>query len=323
MEISIIGPGAVGTLLGGLLRMKGHGVTLLGRRPAAPPGRNFRIILPSQWLLVEGVQEKDQADHAEKPDAFLFTLGRHHLHAFRRPDFLHLIGKGDAPVVMFNCDSTEPERLAVPAERLRFGLTLMHAVKLQDGEVELPTASPAIIAERSPVIDNCIKQLGGFGFQFMAVDDATPYMDSFFITQLLYLPVAMCNLTLPVFLASPEGRELALSILREGFLTMERLGRPLARLPMMDPRDLAARIEKKPASFESGRDRPDRSYNSVLQSYLRGKPTEAAQLNRKAVEMASATGLHLAWNWRVFQKAGRVASLGFYRDPAELLKALV
>jgi hypothetical protein len=27
-------------------------------------------------------------------------------------------------------------------------------------------------------------------------------------------------------------------------------------------------------------------------------------------------------NWRLFQKAGRAASVGYYRDPAELFEAL-
>jgi hypothetical protein len=41
------------------------------------------------------------------------------------------------------------------------------------------------------------------------------------------------------------------------------------------------------------------------------------------VEIASSAGLHLTWNWRIMQKASRITSLGFYRDPPELLKALV
>jgi hypothetical protein len=40
------------------------------------------------------------------------------------------------------------------------------------------------------------------------------------------------------------------------------------------------------------------------------------------VELASAAGLSLTWNWRLFQKAGRVTSVGFFRDPAELARAI-
>ena len=68
---------------------------------------------------------------------------------------------------------------------------------------------------------------------------------------------------------------------------------------------------------------PERGYNSILQSYLKGRPIEAAQLNKRVVEIASSKGLHLTWNWRLLQKASRVASMGFYREPADLLRSLV
>ena len=133
----------------------------------------------------------------------------------------------------------------------------------------------------------------------------------------------MCNTTLATFLSYPKGRELALNILGEGFLALEKADMPLAPLPVMDPRELAARLERKPGSFETDFERPDRGYNSMLQSYLSGRPVEAAQLNKRVVEIASSKGLHLTWNWRLLQKASRVASMGFYREPAELLKSLV
>ena len=72
----------------------------------------------------------------------------------------------------------------------------------------------------------------------------------------------------------------------------------------------------------STRDLPDREYNSVLQCYLRARQLETSHLNRRLVEMASAVGVHLIWNWRVVQKAGRVAGAGFYRSPGELLRSL-
>jgi len=82
------------------------------------------------------------------------------------------------------------------------------------------------------------------------------------------------------------------------------------------------RLERKPSSFELTRDLPDRAYNTVLQAYLKGRQTEAAHLNRRLVEIASSAGQHLVWNWRVIQKAGRVAGAGFYRSPGELLRSL-
>ena len=317
-----MGPGAVGTLLGGLLAISGHQVTLFGRKPPENPDMPVRIVLPRQWHVAEGLRYAGPGAVGLSSDAYFVTLGRHHLHAARRPDIVRLIGTGDAPVVFFNCDPSEPVRLAAPADRVRLCLTLMNAVKLQSADVELTTEKPAILFERSPILLPLFRSLAGFGFQLLPVDDAKPFLNAFFVAQLLYLPVAMCNTTLSAFLVFPQGRELALNILAEGFAAMERAGMPLAALPLMDPRDLAARLEKKPGSFETVPPSPDREYNSVLQSLLRGRPTEAAQLNKRMVEIASSAGLHLTWNWRILQKASRVASIGFYRDPSDLLRSL-
>jgi ketopantoate reductase len=321
MDISVIGPGAVGSLLGSLLQIAGHRVTLHGR--TAEARADHRVVLPGQWLLAEGLRSAGREETAEASDAILVTLGRHHLHAERRPDFARLIGSCESPVAVFNCDPEEAVRLSIPRERLRLALTLMSAVRLQGADVELCTEKPVLLYEKSPLLARIFPALGKFGFQLVAVDDLAPYLNSFFISQLLFLPVAMCNTTVRDFLSYAEGRELAVSILSEGFAALQRAEMPLAALPLMDPGELSMKLQKKPALFEGDRGVPEREYNSLLQSYLRGKPTEAAQLNRKVVEIASSAGLHLTWNWRIVQKASRITSLGFYRDPPELLKALV
>ena len=82
------------------------------------------------------------------------------------------------------------------------------------------------------------------------------------------------------------------------------------------------KLEKKPGSFDTDTGRPDRGFNSLLQCLLLRRPTEASQLNRRIVEIASAAGLHLTWNWRILQKVSRISGLGFYRTPAELLRSL-
>ena len=322
MELAVLGPGAIGTLLGGLLRSSGHDVTLVGRREPSQPGRPVRIILPSQWLLVEGMRyARVTGETPRNVDAFLVTLGRHHLRALKRPDFARLTA-GQAPVFLFNCDPAEPQRLALPAERCRFGLTLTTAVKLHEGEAELAAAKSTLIVETHPDCKGIFGGLERFGFEVLEVEDALPLMSSFFLFQLLYLPVALCNLTLSAFLAFPEGRELAKDVLLEGFLAMEKAGQPLAPLPLMDPHELLTRLEKKPSSFEGSEDKPDRAYNAILQAYLRGRQVESAHLNRRLVEIASSAGQRLVWNWRLVQKAGRVAGTGFYRDPGELLRSL-
>jgi hypothetical protein len=103
---------------------------------------------------------------------------------------------------------------------------------------------------------------------------------------------------------------------------MDRAGRPLAHLPVMDPRDLLERIGRRPQTFDHARELPDQAWPPLLQAFFTGRQHEARQTTKRVVEMASDTGLSLTWNWRLFQKAARVGSVGFFRDPAELARAI-
>jgi ketopantoate reductase len=322
MRISIIGPGAVGTLLGALLAAGGHEVAFRGRDVRAAGRRRIRVVLPGGWMNVDAARWQGGEAPAGTPDIVLVTLARHHLHAVRRPDFHRMTGKSECPVVIFNTGGLDLGRLGMPPERQRLALTLLNAVKLQEDDVELSPGKAVVVHERSEQVSECLSVLTRYGIQVSAVDDTGALGHSQLLLQLLALPAAMCSATLDSFLSFPEGRELARNILEEGIAALDKAGMATATLPVLDPRELSARLRKKPASFSGAATLPDRSYGTVLQSYLAGRPTEAAHLNRRIVEIGSSGGLHLTWNWRLLQKSSRAAGLGFYRDPADLLRSL-
>jgi hypothetical protein len=53
-----------------------------------------------------------------------------------------------------------------------------------------------------------------------------------------------------------------------------------------------------------------------------GAPGEARELNKRIVELGASVALELPLNWKVYQKSGRPAGAGYYRDPEELENAL-
>jgi ketopantoate reductase len=322
MRIVIIGPGAVGTLLGALLSAGGHEVVFRGRDARAAGPRRIRVVLPGGWMNVDAARWQGSEAPAGSQGIVLVTLARHHLHAVRRPDFQRMAGKGDCPVVFFNAGGVDLGRLDLAPERQRLALTLLTAVKLQENDVELSPGKAVVVHERSEEVTECFSVLTRYGIQLSVADDARALSHSQLLLQLLALPAAMCNATLDSFLSFPEGRELARNILEEGAAALEKAGMQLAPLPVLDPRELRTRLEKKPAAFDGASAVPDRSYSTVLQSYLAARPTEAAHLNRRIVEIGSSGGLHLTWNWRLLQKSSRVSGLGFFRDPADLLRSL-
>ncbi|MCX7030118.1 MAG: hypothetical protein NTU62_08360 [Spirochaetes bacterium] len=315
MDIVVIGSGAVGSLLGGLLRIEGHTVSLVGRRGALED-YTLRIVLPSGWRTASGFT----APAPSEPDLAMVALGRHHLAGLRRSGLPLPPGAGHA--VFWNVDPAQPVRLGLTDDQWSPGVTLISAVRLQEGDVTLAGDQPVLVVERRSGAAAALRGFRRYGFTVSEVEDAAPYLDALFVRQLLELPAAMCAATVPYFLSFPEGRELAAEVLTEGLKTMDRAGRTLARLPVMDPRDLLSMISRRPQAFERARELPDQSWPSMLQAFLTGRQCEAREITKRIVEMASDAGLSLTWNWRLFQKAGRITSVGFFRDPVELARAI-
>jgi ketopantoate reductase len=315
MNIVVIGPGAVGSLLAGLLRIDGHHISIVGRGGVLPD-RPLRVVLPSGWETASNFTAPAPPD----PDLAMVALGRHHLAGIRRGGLA--VPPGTGHTVFWNVDPAQPARLGFADDRWSPAVTILTAVRLQAGEATLAGERPALVVERRSGAAAALRGFRRRGFTVTEVEDAVPYLDALFVQRLLELPAAMCAGTIPWFLSFPEGRALAVEVLAEGLKTMDRAGRVLARLPVMDPRELLERITRRPQVFDRARELPDQSWPPMLQAFLTGRPHEAREITKRIVEIASDAGLSLTWNWRLFQKAGRVLSVGFFRDPAELARAL-
>jgi ketopantoate reductase len=316
MKINMIGPGAIGSLIGGLLSVKGHTVSFV-QNPESENSRHdryLRIILPDRWLRIEHIQ----ANAAQKADTCLFALKRSQYATIDPDQFKKYAGTDCENVVFFNCDKEDVKTLDHDGTS-SVALTLLNAVALQSQDVELSSSDSVVVFEKRKPLKELFSNLKEFGIKSCPVDSIEPYANSFFLFELLFLPVAMCNTTLGYFLSYREGRELALRILNEGLKTMNKLEMQLGKLPVMDPQDLVAKLEKKPEKFDEKRFACDRSYNTLLQSFLLNKKNEVTRINGRLLNLAKNAGIDPVWNWKLVQKVQRVMKFGFYPNPRELM----
>jgi ketopantoate reductase len=318
MNISVVGAGAVGCLLGGLALEGGHEVTFFGSDEAGRQlaARGLRLVLPDRWVRLPRVSTGGQA--RQTPELAIVALKRHQLKELRR------LPGGQAPgsVLFLNCEPEDTRSLRPPAGEPLLGYTLLTSVLLQPGEAELASRRSCILLSRHPLLERLAPAWKAGGIEVQYVDEIEASARSFFLWQLLFLPVALCHSTYDHFLSFAEGQRVAAGVLQEGLETLQRLGRKLRKLPFMDPQELLALMQKRPGELAARAARPDRSYNSLLQSILRGRKTEVRELNERLVRLATEAGVDPRWNWRLVRKLSRVAQLGFYGSPAELCLAL-
>jgi len=318
VNVSVIGAGAVGCLLGGLALEGGHEVSFCGSAEANRQlaSRGLRLVLAERWVRLPRVRTGEQA--RSKPDLILVALKRHQLKELKR-----LPGaQPGAPIFFLNCEPEDARSLIPPDGEPLWGYTLLTSVLLQPGEVELASRRSCLLLSRHPRLEQLAPAWRAGGLEVHQTEDLDQCARSFFLWQLLFLPVALCHSTYEHFLLSEEGRRVAAGVLQEGLETFKRLGRKLRRLPFMDPQELLAAIQKHPGEPASSEARPDRAYNSLLQSILRGRKTEVRELNEKLVRLATEAGVDPRWNWRLAQKLSRVVQVGFYGGPLELCRAL-
>ena len=129
------------------------------------------------------------------------------------------------------------------------GFTLLTAVMLQHGEVELASARSVLLLPRHDAVRELAACWKAAGLEITETDAPEALAESFFLWQLLFLPAALCHSTLSHLLAAEAGREIASGVLEEGLAAFRRLGRPLRKLPLHDPQELVQRLARRPEEF--------------------------------------------------------------------------
>ncbi len=295
MRIKILGPGALGNLLSALFREAGHELLRheSGRIRVRLPQRFLSVDLPAADGLADYLFVCSDSLQVKPLDSEILSRER-----FDRLVAFNLqIDQGSAPAV----------------------LSLLTAVMLQPGDVELNSPKSLLLFKKNRDLKRLFADIKPFGITCQEVDRLEPFADNFFVGQLLFLPVAMCHSTRGVFLSYAEGRDIARRVLGEGLETFRRRKHPLKRLPIMDVEGLLKAIESG-EKLNRGRQTPGCGYNPLLQSLLRDESFEL--LNRHLVNLAAEAGVDARWNWRLIQKLSRVQHLGFYKDPRELYSAI-
>ncbi len=327
MKVRIIGDAPVATVLTGLLAEEKHEVVwnpgpagsrrlkLLKRR------KEIRLVLPQGWIRTEAFSVSSSMK-VRAEELGVVAMPERSLGELKSAGAGERVGSKGSTLLFLDCDPGVPDILAAPGSTVFQGLSLLDTFELDPGSVEVATLRPWLVIEKNPLLRELKLCLKSRNISVQEVDELLPYKNSLFLWKLLSLPVAMCHSTLKHFLSYREGREIAARVLDEGMGVFARKAMELKKLPIMDPRDLLQKLEKKPEEFDRVRDLPDRSFPSALQYVLLGEGSVARGFNDRLIRMSSQTGVDPRWNWSLTRKLSRVLRVGFYRDPVDLYNAI-
>lgn len=140
-----------------------------------------------------------------------------------------------------------------------------------------------------------------------------------FLYHLLYLPAALCGISVEHFLSYPEGRKIARKVLQEGRKCLEKMSVSVKKIPLKDSNLILKNIELKDVVYNNNRYLPGRKINPLLSAVFKNQQVPIQAFTGHFLIMAKENAVEASWNMRLEQRLNRVMCYDFFKDPAALL----
>ncbi|WP_273889087.1 ketopantoate reductase family protein [Rubrobacter naiadicus] len=325
MKIAVIGAGAVGSLVGGLLSAAGEEVTLVGR------GEHVRRINES-GLRLSGVG-KERILHPkaatfleERPDLLLMATKTQDLAEACR-EVAPLVSEETPVITMQNgvrCD--EIAREFFRPQQIIGCVVFFSASYLEPGEVRWQVRGHLIIGDPFVPDPERLRRVREVLKKALPVRISRDIRASRW-TKLIFnlnnaLP-AITGLPMQHIYFSPDTAAIPLRMMREGMEVAHRAGfgldfslpalamRTMVRLPEAVPRRILGVLGRTPVGREP-------IFGSTWQSIRRGARTEVDYLNGEVVRLGRKMGLDTPYNERVVELVHEVERKGEFLSPEML-----
>jgi len=323
-KIVVIGAGAVGSLIGGLLARAGENVTLVARQAhvEAIRAKGLRIkgILGELTITIKATEGLDF-----RPDLALLAVKTQDVESACRPSIAYL---GDTPIVTLQNGVRSDEIVAslLPRENVISGVVMLNAQFLTAGEITYARGGLLVIGEafgpngqRAREIQALLRR----AIRTEVSDDIrAAHWTKLLMNNLANGLEAMTGLTVGECMRYPGLRKIGVWTLKEGYRAMKKTGLRLAPLPGI-PLRLLMFVIRSPlpvAAWLLGLSMGSlETLSSTLQSLRRSRPTEIDYLNGEIVRLGQAAGMATPYNSKVVELVGHVEKSGQFYTPADLI----
>ena len=332
MKIAVVGAGAIGSVIGGLLSGAGEDVTLIGRKPHVDAMNQNGLVLDGESGKTV-IRVKTAEDLDFKPDLALLTAKTQDVESSVRKvqSFLSsalivttqngvqsdhivagILGKEDviSGVVLYNCEFLEPGRVSYS---------------------KLFSKTALLIGEPFGVKGNRLQSLSALFNRALPTDISEDIRGAHW-TKLLWNLItavpAVTGLSYQEGGQHPQIRELNIKLTKEGLELVKMAGikttpvpglslsvlETMAKMPLAEASSMMKNIS------ESLGETP--ALGSMLQSIKRGRSTEVDYMNGEIVHLGKRKGIPTPVNSLVVGLVHEVETTGKFLTPDELAQRL-
>jgi 2-dehydropantoate 2-reductase len=329
MRIAIIGAGAIGSVVGGLLAKAGEDVTVIGRRPHVDAvNRNgLRIdgVVGTMQVRVGAVERLDFV-----PDLALLTMKTQGVAAAAREIRPYVVG---VPVVTMQNGVRSDQLVAdvLGKEGILSCVVLLGATFLEPGSVTYTTQGVLVLGVPFGSIDERTRSVAAILDKavptHLSANIAGAHWTKLIINENNALP-AVTGLSIQEVNRRPALRKLSVLLMKEAAATIAAAGIKLASLPRLPkaalrttlslPTPVASRLLRV-LSRSLGK---TPALGSTLQSVRRGEKTEIDYLNGEIVVLGKKTGRSTPYNAAVVELVHQVEATGAFLTTEEVTAAV-
>jgi 2-dehydropantoate 2-reductase len=330
MKIAVIGAGAVGSVIGGLLSKDGEDVTLIGRKPHVDAiNQNGLILGEASGESVIRIKAAENFDF--KPDLALLTVKTQDVESSVKKDISYL---SSVPVVTVQNGVQSDDLVAgvLGRENVISAVILSNFEFLEPGKVwysNLFGKVAMLIGEPFGTKANRLQNLSTLLNKAVSTDISENIRGAHWTKLMWNLQTAVPAITGFSYQESyqyPQGRELAIKLVSEGLMVINAAGIKTEDVPgfPLGPLKTMASMPLPNASLllkgmvESLGKVP--VLGSTLQSIRRGSTTEVDYLNGEIVNLGKKMGIPTPANSLIVELVHQVETIGKFLTVDEITK---
>ncbi|MCD4779816.1 MAG: 2-dehydropantoate 2-reductase [Candidatus Omnitrophica bacterium] len=322
-KIAIVGSGAVGSVIGGLLAREGENATLIARKAHVETiNKNGLFIDGILGSFSVHVQAKEELTF--RPDLVLLTVKAQDVESVCRQIKPYIT---DVPVVTLQNGIRSEEMAAslLGEKNIIRGVVLFNAQFLKSGCVTYGEKGSLLLGEAFRQNGRRVADIAGILRRAIKTEVSDNIYGVRWTKLLVRVMVnsleAMTGLSFKECMRYPGMRRIGMFILREAFEVVEKAGVKLEPLPGL-PLTVFKLIIKSPLVIASLALRLRMSstdtITSTLQSMRRGRPTEINYLNGEIVIQGRAVNISTPYNLKAVELVHAVERTGRFCSPLHL-----
>ena len=294
MKITVIGPGAIGTLLAALLSNTNVKISLLVKPKHKELLRDGKIVLNN--FKGRRIKKKIRIiTELNNPDWIILAVKSYDI-----GNLIELLGNCDAPILCCQNGINTYLQLTekIGKERIAYMVTGIGSSKIETGEAEFKGSGFTFIGEASGIISprlkNLLELIRTSGITCKVVDDVLSYVWLKTIINSSINPVAAHAKVINGDLRRPELNKIVHKICMESTNISTKIG---INLPL-EPWSEIEKIIRNTAENKC----------SMLQDLENGRQTEIDAINGEIVRIAESNGLDASYNKEFIKKIKSVSN---------------